>query len=55
MDWKWAVMTLEKLLAPFTDKGKQVSSSLSLELIPELKTETERTARNQWGPGMQLV
>ena len=44
-------MTLEKLLAPFTDKGKH-QLQLSLEVIPELKTETEGTAQDQWGPDL---
>jgi len=48
LDLEHAVLTLEPLLAPFTDKGKQVSSSV-LEVIPELKTQTEGT-RDQWGP-----
>ena len=50
LDLEHAVLTLEPLLAPFTDKGKQVSSSV-LEVILELKTETE-VAWDQWGPVM---
>ena len=38
-------MMLEKLLAPFMDKGKQVSTS-------QLQTKTERTAWDQWGLGL---
>jgi len=45
-------MMLEKLLVLFTDKGKQVSFSCSSGLIPELKTETERTAWDQQGLGL---
>ena len=48
-------MTLELLLAPFTEKGKEVSSGVFLELTLELKTETGRAARNQWGLGLKLV
>src|SRR5882724_2505417 len=52
---KWAIMIPEKLLVPFTDKGKQVSFCLPLELIPGLKTETERTGWGQWRLGLQPV
>jgi len=43
-------MMLEPLLAPFTDKGKEVSTGFFLELIPGLKTETGRAPQDQWGP-----
>ena len=45
----------EKLLVPFTDKGKQVSFNFFLELILELKTGTERRAQDQWGLGLKPV
>jgi len=45
-------MTPEPLLAPFTDKGKEVSPGILPELILELKTETGGTAWDQWGPGL---
>jgi len=48
-------MMPEKLLVPFTDKGKQVSFNFFLELILELKTGTERRAQDQWGLGLKLV
>src|SRR5882724_8895541 len=47
-------MTLEPLLAPFTEKGKQVSTR-SFGMILELKTETGRAAGDQWGAVLQLV
>ena len=45
-------MTPEPLLTPFTDKGKEVSPGILPEFIPELKTETGGTARDQCGPGL---
>ena len=48
-------MTPEPLLAPFTEKGKEVSSRFFLELTPELKTETGRATWDQWGVVLQLV
>ena len=42
-------MTPEPLLAPFTDKGKEVSPGILPELILELKTETGRAIWDQWG------
>jgi len=39
----------EPLLAPFNDKGKEVSTGFFLELIPGLKTKTGRAAQDQWG------
>jgi len=48
-------MTPELLLAPFTDKGKEVSTGCFLELILELKTETGRAAWDKWGPDVWPV
>jgi len=47
-------MTLEPLLTPFTEKGKQVSTG-SFGRIPELKTETGRAFRDQWGVVLRPV
>jgi len=41
-------MMPEPLLAPFTDKGKEVSF-LFLDFVLELKAGTERAPWNQWG------
>ena len=44
-------MTPEPLLAPFTDKGKEVSLGFCLELIPELKTNNRWNNSGPTGTG----
>jgi len=45
-------MTLEPLLAPFTNKGKEVSLGFCLELILELKTENRWNNSGPTGTGL---
>jgi len=50
-DLEASVMTPEPLLAPFIDKGKEVSTGINFwNLTPELKSGTGGPFRNQWGP-----
>ena len=45
----------EPLLAPFTDKGKEVSTGLDSGVDTGLKTKTGRTVGDQRGSVLRLV
>ena len=55
-DLEASVMTPEPLLAPFIDKGKEVSTGINFwNLTPELKSGTGGPFRNQRGPVLSPV
>ena len=48
-------MMLKPLLAPFTDKGKEVSTGFPLKLTVELKLGTGGSIWDQWGSVLRPV